>query len=633
MNLNQTKFFFNTLFLVSILLSLSGCGGGSGGSNAVADTTPPTVSSTTPANSATGVAVSSAITATFSEAMTVSTLNAATFTLSGGASGTVTYSGTTATFTPSSNLAYSTTYTATITTGAKDSAGNALAANYTWSFTTGAAPNVSASEVTITAGATSGGTWSGTNPDVFTPNALGATVSVTEIQNLLNAGTAVTITTSTALGSGGDIFVNDALSWSKSALTLNAQRDIRINAVMTASGTSLLLLESAISVYSGAVRMGMNAGGFSGKVDFPGRSGTGMLAINGHAYTVINNLGNEGSITTTDLQGMNGDLTLNYALAGDIDASATSGWNAGAGFQQIGHGGASAVQFTGSFDGLGHTISGLTINRPTENMVALFGYVGNLSIGNVGLVNVTVNGNMLVGGLVGYRSGGATVNAFSTGSVSGVDTVGGLIGENDASGQISNNYSTCNVSGTATVGGLIGSNFSSTVSNSHSTGNVTGGNQIGGLAGYSSGTITRSYSTGNVTSNGSSSDYGFGGLVGVNDFTINNSYSTGNVTGSVTGSSSVGGLVGANGGPGISNSYSTGSVSGTTSVGGLVGQMSGGTSANSYWDTQTSVQATSATGTGLLTSQMKAQANFTGWDFVNTWSIVEGISYPTLRNF
>lgn len=87
-------------------------------------------------HNATGVAVNTAITATFSEIMAASTINTATFTISG-VTGTVTYNGATATFTPSVNLAYSTTYTATVTTGVKDSSGNAMANNYTWTFTTG----------------------------------------------------------------------------------------------------------------------------------------------------------------------------------------------------------------------------------------------------------------------------------------------------------------------------------------------------------------------------------------------------------------------------------------------------------------------------------------------------------------
>jgi uncharacterized protein (TIGR03437 family) len=105
------------------------------------DTTRPTVTSTTPANGAQGV-TSGVITASFSEPMAPLTITTATFTLQQGAtpvSGTVTYSGTTATFTPSINLTPATAYTATITNGAQDLAGNALAVNYVWSFTTAAA--------------------------------------------------------------------------------------------------------------------------------------------------------------------------------------------------------------------------------------------------------------------------------------------------------------------------------------------------------------------------------------------------------------------------------------------------------------------------------------------------------------
>jgi len=103
--------------------------------------TPPTVTSTDPANASTGVALNKHIAATFSTAMDASTITASTFTLKQGTtsvSGALSYSGTTATFTPASNLVANTTYTATITTGAKDAAGNALANNYAWSFTTAA---------------------------------------------------------------------------------------------------------------------------------------------------------------------------------------------------------------------------------------------------------------------------------------------------------------------------------------------------------------------------------------------------------------------------------------------------------------------------------------------------------------
>ncbi len=115
------------------------------------DTTPPTVTSVTPANGATGVSASANVTATFSEAMDATTITTTTFELRDPAgalvSAAVTYDGATrtATLNPSADLAFSTTYTATVKGGAadprvKDSAGNALASNFTWSFTTAAGP-------------------------------------------------------------------------------------------------------------------------------------------------------------------------------------------------------------------------------------------------------------------------------------------------------------------------------------------------------------------------------------------------------------------------------------------------------------------------------------------------------------
>ena len=108
--------------------------------------TPPTVISTVPLNLATGVPINQALSATFSVAMNPATIDAATFTLSGpggtAVTGTITYvaAGSVATFTPAASLASSTVYTATITTGATDLEGTALASNYVWIFTTAAAP-------------------------------------------------------------------------------------------------------------------------------------------------------------------------------------------------------------------------------------------------------------------------------------------------------------------------------------------------------------------------------------------------------------------------------------------------------------------------------------------------------------
>jgi hypothetical protein len=106
----------------------------------------PTVISTVPAAGASLVPVNTVVSATFSEAMNAATLNAATFTLKGPGvtpvGGVVTYAGSTATFTSATVLAANTLFTATITTGAKDPAGAALAANFVWTFTTAPPPTV-----------------------------------------------------------------------------------------------------------------------------------------------------------------------------------------------------------------------------------------------------------------------------------------------------------------------------------------------------------------------------------------------------------------------------------------------------------------------------------------------------------
>ena len=122
-----------------------------------ANTTPPTVVSTVPASAAVRVPTNTVVTATFSKAMDpTGVTTTGTFTLAvagaGGAAvpGTVQYAGTTATFSPTAALAATKQYTATITTAAKDLTGNALVANYVWSFTTGASASTTAPTITLT---------------------------------------------------------------------------------------------------------------------------------------------------------------------------------------------------------------------------------------------------------------------------------------------------------------------------------------------------------------------------------------------------------------------------------------------------------------------------------------------------
>ncbi len=131
------KNFFRFLFC-SVMIVVAACSGGGGGGGTPGDTTPPTVSSPAPANGAADVPAGAVVSATFSEAMDPATVTAAQFTLSNGVTGSVAYDAAShvVTFTPDATLSYGTTYTATITKGVKDLAGNALTADYLWSFVT-----------------------------------------------------------------------------------------------------------------------------------------------------------------------------------------------------------------------------------------------------------------------------------------------------------------------------------------------------------------------------------------------------------------------------------------------------------------------------------------------------------------
>ncbi|HWR81745.1 MAG TPA: ice-binding family protein [Candidatus Deferrimicrobium sp.] len=138
-----TKILSGTMLLaLPVAVLLAGCGGDDNPIGGTPDTTPPTVLSTNPINGATGVAVTNA---TFSEPMLASSISPTSFTVKGPGvtpvAGAVSYDAANnrALFVPSSDLAPATSFTATITTLAKDVAGNALASNYVWSFTTLAA--------------------------------------------------------------------------------------------------------------------------------------------------------------------------------------------------------------------------------------------------------------------------------------------------------------------------------------------------------------------------------------------------------------------------------------------------------------------------------------------------------------
>ncbi len=170
------------------------------------DVVPPTVVLTDPLNNTTGVTINKQPTANFSEAMDPLTINALTFTLKNGATpvtGIVTYVGTTATFTPSANLLATTLYTATITTGVKDVAGNAMVSNYVWQFTTApqALPPPSLGSMAIFGAF--GGNAGVTNQGIFTVinGSIGSTAASTLITGF-HDGTTGDVYTETPLNKG-----------------------------------------------------------------------------------------------------------------------------------------------------------------------------------------------------------------------------------------------------------------------------------------------------------------------------------------------------------------------------------------------------------------------------------------------
>jgi hypothetical protein len=264
---------------------------------------PPTVIATIPVNLASNVPLNQVISATFNTAMNPATINSSTFTLSGpgvtNVAGLVAYAavGKTLTFIPTANLASSTLYTATITTGVQNLAGNALASNYVWTFTTGTAAAVIPPEIVST------------SPDNAATNVpLNAAVSATftEAMNPLT----ITTATFTLTGSGG-ASVAGTLSYDA------------INFIATFTPTAALAPSTiyTATVTSGAMDLGGNPLGtagapnpwsfITGAVVVPppvvlgptitqyGGFGGGAGMTNQGTHTVINgNIGTTGASTT-----------------------------------------------------------------------------------------------------------------------------------------------------------------------------------------------------------------------------------------------------------------------------------------------------------------------------------------------
>ncbi|HSI41301.1 MAG TPA: filamentous hemagglutinin N-terminal domain-containing protein [Xanthobacteraceae bacterium] len=485
-------------------------------------------------------------------------------------------------------------------------------------------------DIVISNATGSNGTLSG---GAFTPTGT-SVLNAGTLQTALASGNVV-VSTGAAGSPGtdaGDITVAANIAWSSANnLTLSAYRNITVNDGVgisntgagamalradnsgTGVGTVNLLGSSGARLTDsggGGVEIFYNPlGGFGGAnaSTITGNPYAARVAVSGpstfSAYMLVNDVAGLQSIndSATALSGV-------YALGRNIDATATAGWNAGSGFVPLGTDGAGGVLnggsgFTGTFDGEGRSINGLTIARPNASNVGLFGYTRNATIRDIGVTNVSIKGFDSVGGLVGTQyaaAGTATVsNAYATGTVSGRDNVGGLVGYKYGDGvgavtSVTGSSAGATVTGRDLIGGLIGYDRiaygTSTVARSFATGQVSAtGQAVGGLVGYTDNSvytpnaqpnaqgvakITDSYATGAVSGKlyvGGLVGFLYGSGVGALA-SIERSYATGNATGQTY----VGGLVGVSysdygATAKIDSSWATGSATGGGAVGGLVG--------------------------------------------------------------
>ena len=242
----------------------------------------------------------------------------------------------------------------------------------------------------------------------------------------------------------------------------------------------------------------------------------------------------DGSYTVTSADGLmniaelvnGGKSDINITLTADIDLTGKDWTPIGTDYDN---------SYKGTFDGGGHTITGLTFTTNDE-FAGLFGWLNRAgSVKNVVMEGVQITSNQIyggsIGGVVGY-GWGTIENCSVSGSVSGTVYVGGVVGA-QIGGSITGCSSSATVKGTVDVGGVVGqTNSNATMTACYATGNViiemdpkkniAGGGLVGMNAGSS---LLACYATGNVTSTGSSTGYmHIGGFLGNNYTTVTACY-------------------------------------------------------------------------------------------------------------
>ena len=213
-------------------------------------------------------------------------------------------------------------------------------------------------------------------------------------------------------------------------------------------------------------------------------------------------------------------------------------------------------RYKGTFDGQGHTISGLYFNDSSAECIGIVGDLGRGGvIQNVGLENSYFHVYQYTAGICGYNSG-TIRNCYNAGTVIGeFIIIGGIVGAFEV-GTVSNCYNTGNITGKSDVGGVCGNNMmrSNTIENCYNTGNITGDMDLGGICGENTANaiIKNCYNIGNVTG----TDKRIGGIIGRNASKfVENCYNTGTVTSTGENTDTVGGVCGLNSSNYLTNCY------------------------------------------------------------------------------
>lgn len=205
-------------------------------------------------------------------------------------------------------------------------------------------------------------------------------------------------------------------------------------------------------------------------------------------YTEVSN----GNYTVNNEKGLknlaelvnNGAIDINITLTGDINL--TGEWTPIGNYEQ---------KYTGTFDGNGKTITGLTIDQKETSFLGLIGYLGSGGkVQNLTLENVNLNGNWNVGGVVGYNNGTVTA-CTASGSINGKERVGGIVGCNYL-GTVTACYNTSStVNGSYLIGGVVGQNNKGIVTACYNaSGSIYGEVTVGGVVGDNyTGTVTACY--------------------------------------------------------------------------------------------------------------------------------------------